>query len=149
MNLNETKSILKDVALIDNRKLDEAVAMAWHAVIGRMDFEVAKQALILARQDPSINYLEPKHLVQWGKEASHRMQRDRTTPSEALEGIPEPLCAAHRLMITSCRACCHRVAQKAEEWNMFVAPSRDNDFHDAMHANTKRLHAWAKENIYA
>lgn len=149
MNLNETKAILKDVALIDNRKLDEAVAMAWHAVIGHMQFDVAKQALILARQDASVGYLEPRHVVQWGKEASFRMQRDKTTPAEALEGIPEPLCAAHRLRITSCRFCCHRMAQKAEEWNMFEEPSRDNNFHDAMNANTKRLHAWAKENIYA
>jgi hypothetical protein len=39
LNLNETKAILKDIALLDNRKLDEAVAMAWHAVIGHLNFD--------------------------------------------------------------------------------------------------------------
>jgi hypothetical protein len=32
---------------------------------------------------------------------------------------------------------------------MFVVPSQDNNWHDPMFANTKKLHAWAKENIYA
>ena len=78
MNINETKAILKEIALIDNRKLDESVAMAWHAVIGHMKYEVAQQALILARQDANIGYLEPKHIVQWGREASHRLNRTTT-----------------------------------------------------------------------
>lgn len=148
MNLNETKAILKEIALIDNRKLDESVAMAWHAVIGHMKFEVAQQALILARQDASIGYLEPKHLVQWGREASHRINRNKYEERHD-EMVPEPICRSHSKKITECKVCCRAIAQKADSWDMFTPPSKENNFYDAMFANTKKLHAWAKENIYA
>jgi len=148
LNLNETKAILKDIALLDNRKLDEAVAMAWHAVIGHLNFDVAKQALILARQDASIGYLEPKHIIVWGKEASHRLQRDQ--PSQEPEvGTPEPICRAHNLGINQCKACTRAITAKATEWNMFQTPTKANKFEDRMWAYSKRLHAWAIENIYA
>lgn len=150
MNLNETKAILKDIALIDNRKLDEAVAQAWHAIIGQMEFEVAKEALKLARQDASIGYLEPKHLVAWGKEASHRLNRNRVPEDVAQTGYaPEPTCKAHGLRITTCDTCCRAVAQMADSWNMFEVPSAKNGWHDAMWKNTDKLHQWAKQNIYA
>ena len=148
MNINETKAILKEIALIDNRKLDESVAMAWHAVIGHMKYEVAQQALILARQDSNIGYLEPKHIVQWGREASHRLNRN-SYEEPTNDMIPEPLCRSHSKKITECKACCRALAQQADAWGMFVVPSKDNDWHDPMFANTKKLHAWAKENIYA
>lgn len=148
MNLNETKAILKDIALLDNRKLDEAIALAWHSVIGHMNYEVAKQALILARQDATISYLEPKHIVAWGKEASHRISRDQA-PEPAPVGTPEPLCRAHSVTITACKPCTRQITSKAEEWRMFETPCKENNFTDYMFANSKRLHTWATENIYA
>lgn len=148
MNLNETKAILKDIALLDNRKLDEAIALAWHSVIGYMNYEVAKQALILARQDASIGYLEPKHLVAWGKEASHRQQRD-AAPEEPTVGTPEPICKAHDLPINQCKPCTRAITAKATEWRMFDTPTKANNYEDRMWAYSKRLHTWAIENIYA
>ena len=150
MNLNETKAILKEVAVIDNRKLDEAVALAWHAIIGQMSFEVAKHALVLARQDASIGYLEPKHIVQWGKEASHRLNRNTAPEDIKQEGIArEPLCKAHNTKILSCDECCNRIQEVADGWRMFEEPSQSNNFTDYMFAHKDKLHAWAKENIYA
>lgn len=150
MNLNETKAILKEVALLDNRKLDEAIALAWHAVIGYMSFEVAKSALVLARQDASINYLEPKHLVQWGKEAAHRLNRNQQLDNvPVVHVVPEPTCKAHNVLVTSCRPCCKAMAEMADSLNMFEAPSKANNFTDFMFKGTPKLNAWAKENIYA
>jgi hypothetical protein len=76
MNLNETKMLLKEISSVDNRKLDESLAVAWQAIIGHLEFEMAKSALILARQDSTINYLEPRHIVAWAKEAKHRSTRN-------------------------------------------------------------------------
>ena len=150
MNLNETKAILKDIALIDNRKLDEAVALAWQAIIGQMDYEVAKEALKLARQDASISYLEPKHIVAWGKEASHRLNRNKTPEDvRKSDSAPEPICKAHNLKITSCDDCCRSVAQMADSWGMFEVPSKENNWRDRMWENSGKLHLWAKQNIYA
>ena len=150
MILNETKAILKDIAILDNRKLDEAVALAWHAVVGHMSYEVAQAALVLARQDASINYLEPKHLVQWGKEAAHRLGRNKTASEAPTAPVaPEPLCRDHQLKIMSCNACCRLLSQKAASWNMFETPSKENGFSDYMFKGSAALHAWAKENIYA
>lgn len=148
MNLNETKAILKDIALLDNRKLDEAIALAWHSVIGHMNYDVAKQALILARQDATIAYLEPKHIVAWGKEASHRLHRD-SAPEEPTVGTPEPICKAHNLTINQCKACTSAITAKAVEWRMFDTPTKANNFEDRMWSYSKRLHTWAIENIYA
>ena len=150
MNLNETKAILKEVAVIDNRKLDEAVALAWHAIIGQMNFDVAKQALVLARQDASISYLEPKHIVQWGKEASHRLSRNQSPEDiQPKEIAREPLCRAHGSKILSCDECCQRVMEKAESMNMFEKPGPENNYTDFMFKGHNTLHAWTKENIYA
>lgn len=150
MNLNETKAILKDIALIDNRKLDEAIAQAWHAIIGQMSYEVAKEALKLARQDASISYLEPKHLVAWGKEANHRLNRNQIPEDVAQVGYaPEPLCKAHGSKITNCDECCRLIGRMAESMRMYEIPSKDNGWQDYMWQNAPKLHAWAKENIYA
>ena len=150
MNLNETKMILRDIALIDNRKLDEAVAQAWHAIIGQMTYEVAQEALKLARQDASIGYLEPKHLVAWGKEANHRLNRNQIPEDVAQQAYaPEPNCKAHGLRITTCDDCCRAVAAKADSWNMFEVPSAANGWNDKMWEHSGKLHAWAKQNIYA
>lgn len=150
MNLNETKMILRDIALIDNRKLDEAVAQAWHAIIGQMTYEVAQEALKLARQDASIGYLEPKHLVAWGKEANHRLNRNQIPEDVAqVAYAPEPNCKAHGLRITTCDECCRAVAAKADSWNMFEVPSAANGWNDKMWEHSGKLHAWAKQNIYA
>ena len=105
MNLNETKMLLKEIAVVDNRKLDEALALAWHAIINHLDFETAKESLVLARRDATINYLEPRHIVAWAKEAKHRSTRNAVEEPADFETTPEPLCI-HSIKLMSCNACC-------------------------------------------
>ena len=131
MNLNETKAILKEIALIDNRKLDEAVAMAWHSVIGFMPFDIAREALKLAQQDPNVKYLEPRHLAGWAREAAFRLDRQKPKAPEKMTGDPQPICSEHDLGILSCDPCCDKIYRYNQKFG---------------HEN---LHAWAKENIYA
>ena len=148
MNLNETKMLLKEIAAVDNRKLDESLAVAWQAIIGHLDFETAKSALVLARQDATVNYLEPRHIVSWSKEAKHRATKNTTDQPENADSSPEPLCI-HSMKIMSCNPCCRVLAAKADEWRMFESVSKDNDYTDFMFKSQKQLHAWAIENIYS
>ncbi len=131
MNLNETKLILKDVALLDNRKLDEAVAMAWHSVIGLIPYDIAKEALKLAQQDATIKYLEPRHIVGWAREAAFRLDRQKKKEPEQFKGDEQPICKQHGAKILSCDPCCDRLYRYSEQFT------------------DKGLLAWAKENIYA
>tara|TARA_R110000764_G_scaffold171459_1_gene258317 strand:+ start:74 stop:520 length:447 start_codon:yes stop_codon:yes gene_type:complete len=148
MNLNETKMLLKEISSVDNRKLDESLAVAWQAIIGHLEFEMAKSALILARQDSTINYLEPRHIVAWAKEAKHRATRNTPEGPKDFQTSPEPLCI-HDIKIMSCNACCKALAAKADELSMFDTPNPENGFTDFMFKSEKILHAWAKENVYS
>ena len=122
MNLNETKRLLKEVAVIDNRKLSEEVAEAWQAILGFMEFEIATEALHLARRDASINWLEPRHLVAWGKEASHRRAREqRSTPrADYSAGPTQPRCGAHSVPIMHCRPCCKKLIDGADTEEIYA-----------------------------
>jgi hypothetical protein len=148
MNLNETKMLLKEIAVLDNRRLDETMASAWQSVIGHLEFETAKAALILARQDATINYLEPRHIVSWAKEARHRATKNVNDEPAPANVAPEPICI-HQIKVMSCTDCCRALAEKADEWRMFESPCKDNDFTDFMFKSQKELHTWAKENLYS
>lgn len=131
MNLNETKLLLKEIAVIDNRKLSEEVAEAWQSIISFMPFEIAREALKLARKDATINWLEPKHIVGWAKEAAFRLDRDKPLPAEPSTFAPQPTCREHNEKIISCAPCCKRIKQ----WE------KDN--------GSDGLHKFAKAEIYA
>ena len=131
MNLNETKAILKDIALIDNRRLDEAVAMAWHAVIGFMPYDIAREALRLAQQDPTVKYLEPRHIAGWAREAAFRLDREKPKKLESTTGDLQPICREHEAQILACDPCCHALFKRSEQFGF------------------EGLHKWALDNIYA
>jgi hypothetical protein len=131
MNLSETKLLLKEIADIDNRKLDEAVAHAWLAVLSPIPLEIAREAHILARRDDRINYLEPKHIVAWAKEAAFRLDKAKPNPEVTPKlGDPEPVCRQHSKRILSCDDCCRKIYEMGH-------------LHDAA------LLLWAKEHVYA
>lgn len=131
MNLSETKVLLKEIADIDNRKLDEGVAMAWHAVLNHIPLEIARQAHIMARRDDRINYLEPKHIVTWAKEAAFKLDREQAKkPEPVVDYTPEPVCKNHQKKILSCEICCRRL-------------------YEMEHLHDSALLLWAKEHIYA
>ena len=107
MNKAEVKLLLADVAAIDNRRVSEETIVAWHAVLGHLSLPVAQRALVMARQDEKVEYLEPKHIVSRARDA--RMAIDRGPEARAEEAKwrsePEPVCVPHDLRITKCQSC--------------------------------------------
>ena len=131
MQLTETKEIIRQVALVDNRKVSTDVIEAWHNIIGRIPFDIAQEALKLAQQDASIKYLEPRHIVAWAKEAAFRLDRQKPkAPENKFVKVEQPTCRAHQLPILSCRPCCREMNKQD-------------------HLTPPALLAWAKQNIYA
>ena len=107
MNKAEVKLLLADVAAIDNRRVTEETVTAWTAVLGHLSLPVAQRALVMARQDEKVDYLEPKHIVARARDA--RMAIDRGPEARAEEAKwrsdPEPVCVPHGLRITKCVPC--------------------------------------------
>lgn len=107
MNKSEVKLLLADVAAIDNRRVTEETVVAWHAVLGHLSLPVAQKALVMARQDEKVDYLEPKHIVARARDA--RMAIERSPDSRAEESSwraePEPICVPHHTRITQCKPC--------------------------------------------
>lgn len=131
MKTSETQEILRQVAVVDNRKVTAETLEAWHNIIGRIPFDIAKEALLLAQQDATIKYLEPRHIVGWAKEAAFRLDRAKPKPAEGeYQKVEQPTCKAHAKEIMSCRHCCKLMAEKS-------------------HLNGAALLLWAKQNIYA
>lgn len=85
MNLSETKELLAKIAAVDNRDLSETMAKAWFEVVGGLSYRVAERALILARRDPKIDWLQPKHIMEKSRDAIAELNREETaeqTPEE-------------------------------------------------------------------
>ena len=131
MNKSEVKLLLADVAAIDNRRVSEETVTAWYAVLGHLSLPVAQRALIMARQDEKIDYLEPKHIVSRARDA--RMAIDRSPDSRAEElswrAEPEPICVPHDGRITKCQPCIALLAKQT----------------DGMSIDAR--HRWAMQNI--
>jgi hypothetical protein len=106
MNLNEIKQLLTEVSAIDNRKLNDQAAEAWHSVLSFMPFEIAREALHLARKDDRVIYMEPKHLVSWAKEAAFKLDRVKPMVMPQISGSQQPRCQAHNALLLSCIPCC-------------------------------------------
>jgi hypothetical protein len=130
MLISETQEILRRVAAVDNRKVTAETVEAWNSIIGRIPFDIAKEALTLAQQDSTIKYLEPRRIVGWAKEAAFRLDRAKPKPAEGdFQKIDQPVCRTHTLPIMSCRPCCRQMSQQD--------------------LNPPQLLLWAKQNIYA
>ncbi len=85
MNLSETKELLAKIAAVDNRDLSELTAKAWYEVIGSLSFRVADKALVIARSDPKINWLEPKHILDKSRDAITELNREESRKQEPEE----------------------------------------------------------------
>lgn len=130
MKTTETQEILRQVAVVDNRKVTPETLEAWHNIIGRIPFDIAKEALRLAQQDATIKYLEPRHIVGWAKEAAFRLDRDRPKQDpEQFVKVDQPTCK-HQIPVMSCNPCCRELSKQE-------------------HLTSAQLLLWAKENIYA
>jgi hypothetical protein len=131
MNITETQELLKQISAIDKRQITAETVQAWHQIVGHLSLEVALEAHRMARKDLSVNYLEPRHIIGWGKEAMSKLDRLNPKPAEPEKrSSPEPLCREHNKKIMSCDPCCDKLAK---------LPT----------TNAEQLDRWAKENIYA
>ena len=130
MNISETRELLQDIAAIDKRNITPETIQAWHSVLGNLSLEVAREAHRLARKDLSINYLEPRHIYGWSKEALSVLQRNQPKePEPQRPSTPEPNCRNHKTRITECKPCIKELGKQTQ-------------------LNTEQLHAWAVANIY-
>lgn len=124
--------LLRQVSAVDNRKVNEETISAWLSVIGHIPFEIAKEALVLARRDERLTYLEPKHIIGWAKEAAFRLDREsgRNTLEEPQgQFVPQPKCR-HYKGIMECDDCCRELAKLADR-------------------SKNEILIYAKQNVYA
>lgn len=126
----DTERLVRKVAVLDNRVVNEAVIDAWHEVVGHIAYEVAERALVKARQDPNVPYLEPRHVLAKCREAIMELNDEHRTPEERWHSDPEPVCRPHSVNITKCVECCSVLSARAKEF-----PRED-------------LHGWAVANLY-
>lgn len=155
MQLSETKELLKEIAAVDNRKMDADTLTVWHSYIGHLRFDVAREALRLARLDDRVNWLEPRHLQSWVSQAGANVAK-ADNDSIPVRGIcehktdvqyckiccaktgrtartpdPQPICREHQKQILACDACCHKLYKFSEAYGY------------------EGIHDFAKKSIYA
>lgn len=127
----DTERLVRKVAVLDNRVVNDAVIDAWHDVVGHIAYEVAERALVKARQDPMVQYLEPRHVVAKCREAIMELNDEQRGRSEDnWRSDPEPVCRPHGVNITQCGECCLTLSRRAKQY------SRED------------LHAWAVASLY-
>lgn len=61
MNIQQTTELLTRIQIIDNRKVEEATVLAWHELVGDLDFDMAVEAAKLHFRE-STAYLTPAHV---------------------------------------------------------------------------------------
>ena len=130
----ETERLVRKLAVLDNRTVNDGVVDAWHELVGHLTYTVAELALRKARQDASINWVEPKHVLAKAHDAARELNDEATRlarqAEEAGTGAPEPKCAEHGLRITTCVECCKVIYRKSLE------------------LPADRLHSWCVGNVY-
>jgi hypothetical protein len=134
VNKLEVERLVRKVALLDNRNVNEGVIEAWYEVVGHLSAKVADIALVKARQDANINWLEPRHVLAKSFDAVADLNREQREAERGDEsgwvGQPEPKCAQHGERITRCDPCGLVLYEKSQ-----LLPA-------------DRLHTWAVDNIY-
>lgn len=63
MNVTEAGTLLAHISAYDNRNFNEFVAVTWHGIVGRYQFEEARQA-VDEHFSTSTEYLLPAHLIR-------------------------------------------------------------------------------------
>jgi hypothetical protein len=130
----DTERLVRKLAVLDNRTVNDGVVESWHELVGHLSYQVAELALLKARQDATINWVEPKHIIGKSHDAVKELNSEaaRLTREAEENGAsdPQPKCLAHGLLITSCAECCVTIYNKS--WTM----------------PEDRLHLWAVANVY-
>lgn len=109
MNMAETRTLLEEIAAIDNREVTPEVVAAWNSILGGIPFDVAQMAHRLARRDDRIRFLEPKNIVSWARDAAFKLDREKPKEEVRIDVAPQPTCKAHNKKLLTCDPCCHRM----------------------------------------
>jgi hypothetical protein len=102
----ECADLLREVAAIDNRKITQETLDAWYAVIGYLKYDIALNALHLARKDERVTWLEPKHIIAFSRE-DRLAKQDNDYLEEMAKAVfgPIPYCV-HGEVVAMCLPCC-------------------------------------------
>lgn len=117
MTKSELKELMEYLSAIDNRQLTPEKLQVWFDLIGYLDFEDAKAAVIEAQREQLISYVEAKHVIAYAVRIKERRKteenRTRANTFQAEKtGTPHPICA-HGLRLLTCDPCCHNAAKQA------------------------------------
>ena len=117
MNKAETGELLVAVAAIDNRKITQQMIDGWAEILKHIPYDVALEAHRMARKSDQVQYLEPKHIISFAKEAAFALDRLKPKAAEPeVKGDPQPTCRTHSKPIMSCDPCCHRLHKFVEQY---------------------------------
>lgn len=61
MNIEQTATLLAEIQLIDNRRVDEEVIVSWHELVGDLGFAIARESVVLHRREKT-EWLTPAHV---------------------------------------------------------------------------------------
>lgn len=76
MNIEQAAFVLAKAAALDNRNQSDAAILAWHEVIGDLDYQDALQAVAVHRRE-STEYLMPVHIRRIAEKLrSERQERE-------------------------------------------------------------------------
>ena len=118
MEAVDTASILEFLSLTDNRKIHPDGILAWHGLIGHLEFAVAREAAHMAKQDAQIDWVEPKHILAkariiWERREREAWREKSLNRSEPELGSPIPICE-HGKKLVFCNPCCIALAEKSK-----------------------------------
>jgi len=85
MNVEECKQVLAKIQLGDNRQVDRLVILEWFETIGHLEFEDARGAVTLHRQE-STDYLTAAHVCAGARRVRELRERaERVNAPRAIE----------------------------------------------------------------
>lgn len=117
MTKTQLKDLMEYLSAIDNRQLTADKLQVWFDLIGYLDFEDAKAAVIEAQRDTSISYVEAKHVIAYANRIKDRRKTEEnraraTTFEDQKSYTPHPICAHGKRLLT-CDECCRNLAIQA------------------------------------
>jgi hypothetical protein len=115
MTKTELKELMEYLSAIDNRQLTAEKLQVWFDLVGYLDFDLAKNAVIEAQRDETLNYVEAKHVIAYAhriKEQKRAEQTRGTSYAEEKIGTPQPKCV-HGIGLLTCDPCCRNAAIQA------------------------------------
>lgn len=89
MTLEETGELLAHAALVDNRKTDPAIVIAWHSILGDLPYADCEEA-VRAHYAETSNWLMPAHVRNRVKEARRQRIFDAGIPAPPPELLDSP-----------------------------------------------------------